>query len=332
MNGGTVAKKLGVTLGLCTTALCAWAGPLDKSRVDAGARWLVHVDVESVMRSGTGAFLAAHQTEVSLGPLEEFKARTGLDVFRDIFDVTVYGTTSSSEDAVAIVRGSIRLEEAVDNVMKAMKGVERTRVGTRDGFTWTENGTARFGCLVNIGAEASRAFVVSRDPDRLERALRVMDGLESSLHHATDGALSASPRSGSHVFIVAADLSLAAPQTPKLLRGAKDLRFDVGEDAQGMFSEVTLRTETVDDAQNIVDFGRGLLAVGRMACTGDSNLKGVLKVIDGVKLEAAGSAVRASVVIDQGLLQSALDDVKSEFQSQRTLGPAIEKTSQEKGR
>jgi hypothetical protein len=313
-------------------AVQAVAGPLDKGRLDAAARWVVHVDVEAVMRSTTGSFIAEHRTELDLAPLEEFKARTGLDAFRDILDVTIYGTTDSSEDAVVIVRGTASLESAVEEVMKGMPKVERPKIGNRDGYRWLENGTERFGCLLGSADQGPRQFIVSREKARLEQALRVLGQESPSLRSEDDCPMAADPKPGSMVFIAAADMTAAMANAPRMLRGVKSIRIDMGEDSEGMYGDAVLHTSNESDARTITDFGRGVLAVGRMARSGDLEMKGLSRALDGVKLDVEGPELRVSIRISHEYLRAALSDLKAEAQALKKDGPAIERTSQENKR
>lgn len=332
MNCRSVSRWFGTSLALGVVAAGAWAGPLDKGRLDAGTRWVVHIDVEAAMRSTAGKFISEPSTVVNLGPLEEFKARTGLDVFRDILDVTVYGMTDASDDAVAIIRGRAKLEPAVEEVMKELPEVERKTIGGRAGFRWIEDGVARFGCIVGSTPDGPRDFVVAREVARLEQAIQVLSQTAPSLQGAENKTIVLDPKPGSIVFVVAADLSKAMAHAPKVLRGASNFRMDVGEDGDGMYAEATLGTATETEAETIVDFGRGMLAIGRLACAGESDLKGLSQVIDGVKIETDGPRLKAFIRVGRDVLEAALADVKSEVQAAKKQEPAIEKTSQEKQR
>jgi hypothetical protein len=317
--------------GVGLAVACAIAGPLDKTRVDATAKWLVHADVEAVMASRAGRFIAEHRAEFDLEPIEEFRKKTGVDAFKDIKDVTVYGTTDSPDEAVAVIHGTAKLEAAVDALMGEDKTVEKVQLGGRAVYKWVEDGTARFGYLKVVGGEG-RAFLVSQKADHLERALKVMDGGEASLATVKAGPLAGSPRKGAMVYLAVSELGAVGEDAPKVLQNAKEVRAEFGEDEGGLYGELKLKAGAAEDVRNMADFGRGLLALGRMASSGDPELKDFAKVIDGVKIDVSGTELTASFRIGKELLDAALSEIKDH--QKREAQPAIEKTSKEekKGR
>jgi hypothetical protein len=319
MKRFVIAAISGVGVGVA----CALAGPLNKGRVDAEAKWVVHADLEAVMASRTGRFIALHKAEMDLGPLEDFKKKTGLDAFTDIRDVTVYGMTGSPEEAVAIINGNEKVEAAVDALMKEDETVSKVELGGRTVYRWTEDGSDRYGYLKRGDGE-SRMFVVSKAAPQLERALSVMDGGTASLVKINEGAMAHTPRRGAMVYVAMRDLDAAAHHAPKILRTAKEGRAEIGEDAEGLYGELKLTTGLEEDARNIADFGRGLLALGKMASQSDPELKDLAQIMDGVKLEATGTELLASFRIGKDLLDAALAELKAHTQDE---GVTIEKTS-----
>lgn len=333
MKRACMIAVAGVGMGVAA----ALAGPLDKTRVDAKAKWFVHADVEAVMASRAGRFIAEHRAEFDLDPIEDFKKKTGVDAFTDIKDVTVYGITDSPDEAVAVIHGTAKLESAVAALMGEDKTVEKVQLGGRAVYKWVEDGTERYGYLKEV-AGGGRAFLVSQRAEHLERALKVMDGGEASLAKVKEGPLAGSPRKGAMVYLAVSELGAVGKGggAPKVLQTAKDLRAELGEDEGGLYGEMKLNAGEVADVRNMADFGRGLLALGRMAAAGDPELKDFAKVIDGVKIDVSGTELTASFRIGKELMEAALAEIRDHNGRGlgRGEGPAIEKTSKEekKGR
>jgi hypothetical protein len=319
MKRFVIAAISGVGVGVA----CAFAGPLNKGRVDAEAKWVVHADLDAVMASRTGRFIAAHKAEMDLGPLEEFKKKTGLDAFRDIHGVTVYGTTESPDEAVAIIHGNDKVESAVNALMAGDETVAKVELGGRAVFRWTEDGSDRYGYLKR-GDGNSHMFVVSKASSQLERALKVMDGGGASMATVKDGPMASLPRRGAMVYVVMRDLDSAAAFGPKILRTAKNARAELGEDEEGLYGELRITAGEAEDAKNIADFGRGLIALGKMASQGDPELKDLVQVMEGIKLEAKGTELMASFRIGNELLDAALLELKDQA---KDGGAATEKVS-----
>lgn len=305
----------------------AVAGPLDKAKVGAGAKWVVHVDVEAAMKSTTGKFVAEHRAALDLEPIEEFKKKSGLDAFKDIKDVTVYGTTDVMDQAVALVRGTKAVEAAVEKLMAEDKTVERTESDGKTVYSWTEDGSKRFGQLRKQGED--RVFVVSQGREVLVGALSVLDGGSPSVAGQKEGVMSHAPREGAIVYIAARGFDGVAPKSmPKVLRSAREATGEFGEDAAGMYGDLWIKADAADDVKDIAEFARGMLATGRMATKGDDELKEIHEVLKGIAIEAKGDVLTASIRISKELLTSALDDLKTELEQEKPK-PAIEKTSKE---
>ena len=130
------------------------------------------------------------------------------------------------------------------------------------------------------------------------------------------------------VYAAVSDLGHAAEHAPKVMKSAESVRLDLGEDAAGLYGEVKLRAGSEQDVRNMADFGKGLVALGRMAVAGEDDLKDLAKVMDGVTIDASGLELTASFRIGRDLLNAALDEVKSHHD--KGSKPAIEKTSKEK--
>jgi hypothetical protein len=62
--------------------------PLNPGWVAADARWMIHVDVESLKASTVGQFVLAHPEQFDLEDLDDFEEEVGLSLLDDVMSIT----------------------------------------------------------------------------------------------------------------------------------------------------------------------------------------------------------------------------------------------------
>lgn len=312
---------LGVGVGVCVSV--AAAGPLEKGRVDKAAAWVVHVDVEGAVKSTAGKFVVEHRKSLDLEPLDEFKKHTGLDVFTDIKDVTVYGLTAEFDRGVALVRGTGAFEAAMQRLAAEEKSVERVEVGGRQLISWKEGGTKRYGFMKADGD--AKLLVVAQHVESLEGAIKVLEGKAESGAQEKVGVFAKTPRRGTIVFFAATAVdTMAGEEAFKMLKSAREIRAELGEDRDGMYAAVQVVAAGPDDIQDIAGLANGMISVGKMAMRGEPEMKDMLEVLQGIKIEAKGNVLSGSARISKELLTAALEDARAEIEKEKRGAEAVQ--------
>jgi hypothetical protein len=270
----------GALLGCCIAALLAfcprvWAGPLDQTKVDQRATWLVHIDVEAMMDSPLGGALIQNQTSALHGVAEDMRADLGLDPITDVRSLTLYASGEHDRHGVALLvtspaadrLGTLLHEQHAD-------AVETSRHGENDLWAWNLHGERWHACVLRE-SDTRRLVVLSQSRRSITESLDVIEGRLPSLAQRapmTDAGsedsrgvrLSPNPSRNSMIFVTACgDFWNGLPREPRtdVFRGARMFTFDASEQrdecgARWMVSNFCLRMdspEAATSAQKVVD-------------------------------------------------------------------------------
>ena len=261
-------KRTPTALGLLftlTLALTARAAPLDPADVPAGANWVVHVDVDKLLKNDVGQYL-----------LKQWRAKTldftpaaalqlsGFDPATDLSGATLYGTGTDPSAGVAVFRGTFDQKKIISVIeMNASHG--SAEVAGHVIYHWVQvpEGGADDGARHGAFADA-HTLVVSRSAAAVETALRTRDG---EAKPAAELVPQVPP--GTYLFAVAKGISIPkrGEETPGS-RVVENLTGGVacfGEDGGEAFLAVKLTARTPADAGQVRRLLGGLLAYANLA-------------------------------------------------------------------
>jgi hypothetical protein len=253
--------RVTIPLVLGLTASHAPAGPLNPAWVSAQADWTVHVDMEAAARSAVGKYLLSRPDRFHIG-IEQAKAELGMDPFKDIKSLTVYGSADDPGDGVVIVACT----PAVDALVERLRKDEHYRAEEDGGVrihVWTEQGRTRFGAVRPGTDEGERVVFLADSREHLLAGLRVAEGGAPS-RAASDRP---APSAGSILFVDAREVprplraAQGAGQFIKLVQG---VLIDVGESADQLYADLSLTADSTENATSLLQAAQGFLAVGRM--------------------------------------------------------------------
>jgi len=310
-----MTRSLLLACGACAALSAAsLAGPLNKAWVAPDAAWVVHVDMDAMRSSTLGAFITEHRKELELEGLAEFKSETGIDPLADLKGVTVYGSSPTPGDCVAIVTATSAVDAAMAKLAEKEKGLKTITEGSYTLYTWKEHGTERFG-YVRPGANPDERLVLAAAEK--PRLLEAIKRLEAPGEAPTEGALTATPKAGSVLFVSATAMKgLPDADASMMLQKMRGLRFDCGESAGEVFAELNVTAGSSEDATNLLQAAQGGMAIARMCAGSDPELKELVKASERVKLSSDEKTVRASVKCPSAelkqLLASALEAEKDQ--------------------
>ncbi|MHC4415654.1 MAG: hypothetical protein ACYS0G_10250 [Planctomycetota bacterium] len=253
-------------------------GPLQKSWIDADAKWLGHVDVEALTGSTIGGLLLeqAEHLDVDLDDLDDFQNEIGMDPRTDVMSVTFYGATGDLEsDGVLIAVTNARAEEALERLTHH-DGIE-SRTIERDGYevhVLTDGGDSFYLHLRAADRPDRRVAVLGSDEDVVLDALRVIDGRAASLPEGKSPILDGGPAKGSIVFIAAADVC-ELPEIEAasgILRLSDGVTVDIGETDGVLRADATVSAASAEVASDIAQVIKGLVALGHLAVDREPDL------------------------------------------------------------
>jgi hypothetical protein len=279
------ARFVAAVACLVATASIASAEPLDLGRVPAKAVWMMHADLDAareatVVKQMMERAVKKHpQLETMLGMGAKMM---GMDVRKDLHDVTVYGLDTDKKNAVMVVHADANREFLEKMVEKAR---DHKTMKHRD-FTlhqWMHKGwKSREGDTVVGAFFKDDVLVFARSADRVELALDVLAGKAEAV--AGDSPLAGRTRPGS--ILVGRAVAIDPDTKCPVLKQGRGYRVALGENDGMSFYRARLEMESDEAARQAEAVTEGFVALGKLRF-GDEER--VMKLIDGVETVISGS-------------------------------------------
>lgn len=350
----------GVAVGLST--VCAEGGDFQPKRVAADAKWLAFVNVEGCLDSSIGEFMVEHGHALGFdmagADFDELHDQFGLDLMKDLKSITVYGEGMPEDGAacVALFETSGAIDQAVARLAEASEdpssGVPPLQLIDLSGQKVNSLGegdeTAYF--QIRPGSDAERRLVIfSLDREWMNKGLGVLEGKAASLASAEKTLVRASAPDGVLAFVSCNDLDWVKAAIEEnhgndhepasaIIRGAKGIDVSFGELKGETFFAFNLTTASKEDAQNLSDIGRGLVAMARLAGSKEPEVKPLLEPMRSLQINVEGDTISMSIKHDSATLIEALgamaklahemhddhddddDDAKTKVEIKATIG------------
>ena len=267
---------------LAALAPLARAEKLDLDRVAAEAVWLMHLDVDAMRDSTVVQRMYARMVEkhpkvekmMGMGAM-----MMGIDVRKDLHDVTVYGLDTDKKNAVMIVHADVRREQLEKMVEKARDHETRENRGITI-HSWTHKGWKGKGGPAAGAFYRDDVLVFARSADRVEMAIDVLAGKADAVDG--DSPLAGRTRPGS---IMVARASEVDPDTKcPVLRQGRGFRVAIGEHDGESFYRALLEMESEEAAELAEDVTEGLAAVIALGCKDED----VTELVDKLETMTSG--------------------------------------------
>ncbi len=308
-------------LGCLTLAGPAGADPLDRSRVPASARWLVHVDFESALRSQlVTRFLENPEIKLELDEgIAELREHTGLDPMKDLFGITMFGSVQDPEQSVFLLSTSSAVEGVLQMLPELSEGQVDVSIGLVDGFEVTSirergdsRGEAMFVHPVRSPDGTRTTMVAGKKPALLGEAIRTVRGQGTSLASAMDPSLAARPRASSFLFVATADgidhLRGVKPAS-QVARLAQGIVFDLGEERNALVGSLALTAATPEDANNMGSVLQGAVALANLAGADEPEAKPFLEMLGQMDFRTSDRTVTVSFAYEVDMLLGLVEQM-----------------------
>jgi hypothetical protein len=305
---------------LLVTAPFASANGFDAKHVPANARWVAHLDVESLLHSQL--FTAVTHGHGSLHAdvdLHEIEQQFGIDPLKDVRGITVYNAGPGEQDTALLVTASARVEELTAK-LSAVEGHASIQVGNRTVHTFQEDGATWYGSIEAGSGNDERLVVLARGEDLYTRALELALGQGKSLASSPTPAIRAKPAAGSILFAAASQnlaelANLGAEQASAVARLAKAFVLDLGEQSGMLSLRLVIDTQKPEDALRVQQVFQGASALLSLMGQDPEQGERIQRLLGALRFDASGSQMTASfryAVSDLLLELQALDDESNE--------------------
>lgn len=310
-------------LALTLTAATVWtavAGPLQKTRVAADARWVIHLDAEALFKTALGQTLAREALEPRLeGPSATLKQQYGFDFdWRRIRSVTLYGSEFGSPEqlgGVMLVDSDLDVAQGFESALAKLAAAGRRDAPELQRLTDSPSPLYRIMDEVYIAAAPGTPAIVAKSREVTLKAGKVLAGSAPNL----DGASGFGEfcQAGDGFFFVAAaqGFSGAAPFPPQaqVLKMADGLRLNLGEFGNEVRASLTLSTRTSERAQQIQQIVQGLLALAMLSQSDNQDLQTLLQ---GTQVARSDKLVTLNLAVPSGKLSRKIVEEQGKSRGQ----------------
>jgi hypothetical protein len=284
---------LSVLVALVTVLPSGQAGPIRPSQIPEDARWVIHLDVDRLLKTRLGEYVTREFLEKKLSaPLAQLKQQMDVEVdWKKIHSVTVYGWEikghgRSEPMGVVLVQSDLEVPAALDQVM----GKLETQLGAAE--LPLRKSEETLGTIYQLKEEAFGAgasggvFVLARKKEHLLTALGRLTERPAKPAAAVTGTWRGLGESGDAFLVLGVaeglvDLS-SLPKQAHVLKEASGGRLMAGEKAENLFVSVALDTKTAETAAQIQQLLQGLIALANLSGNENADLQ---KLAQGARVE-----------------------------------------------
>jgi len=268
----------------------AIAAPLKPKDVAADAKWVMHVDFDSMRESQLGGVFREKclATDDAQKRVKRFQEDTGVDPAKDMHSVTLYDTKFVEHSGVAIFRASnIDGKKLLVKLKEKHPDHKSEKHGSVTVYTWTEGKGKKHEHQVSGAMLGRDTILFSRDTKQLTAALDVLAGKSASL--SADSPLAESAPKGT--FVLARGIGMDKEKTPfraDVIRRSKQLSIAMGQQGNEVFMQGLLAAPNADSAAKVREVVEGFRALAQLRF-GDRDHAD--KMLRGLNIAVAGSTV-----------------------------------------
>lgn len=297
----------------------AMAAPLNQGHVSADAKWVLHVDVDSLKSTQVGQILMQRLTSgQENNKLNALAAMLGTDLRKDLSGVTLFSVSDREEDGVVVLNGRFNTTQ-LDTIVKANKDYSESTVNGVTVRSWTDEKKNKksYGAIVS-----DKMIVMSGGEAAIKAALTAIGGSAPSLVSKKNPALDLDG-ANSAVVIAAADMASIKSKKPnaQTFKQAKSAAASVAEQGADMVGHVTLQTDSAENAQHMADAVRGIVALVQLDDKTDPKTK---EAIAGTKVDLKGTTLDVTLRMPAQTLADAMQKKILEDDAKKAAAPKAE--------
>ena len=297
-----------LTAALLLAARAAPAAPVNPADVAAGANWVVHLDVDQLLKNDLGQHLlrAWKAKTLDLTPAAALQL-ANFDPATDLAGATLYGTDADPAAGVAVFHGTFD-EEKISALLALGPDHAAAPYGAHVVHAWKQSPEDAADDGARHGAFAdAHTFVVSRTAKSVETALDTLDGKAKP---AAGLVPDLSP--GTYLFAAAKDFTLpkgaGGALRSKLLDKLSALLVQVGSDGPDTFLTAKADLPTPEQGRQARQILGGLLAYATLAlpAAADAGID-FAPLLQATKIAGDGPAVEIDAKLETDSVLKLID-------------------------
>jgi hypothetical protein len=300
---------------VASSALAVLAGPLQRSQVAADAKWVLHLDVASLLPTQVGDRIGREAIDPKMArPVEELKKHLNFEFdWRRIRSVTLYGSEYGGPErlrGVALLDTDMDLARAFDAALQKQAEWGQAAGGA---LQLIEAGPAPLYCInedLYIAFQQGLPAVISKARKTAIKAREVLMGASPSLEGTTTFTEFPAVPNSFFLVVAAQGFSDVAPVPPqaKVLRMAEGLRLVLGEAGGQVSAGLAMTAKTDEVARQMHQVVQGMLALVSLSQTENPD---VVALARGLRVAVQDRTVSAELSLPVATILQKMDEKKA---------------------
>ena len=276
-------KAIGIAiLGASIVGQQLAGAPLKESQVAAEAKWLAHIDLESVMKSPFGGMMAeALKSELAKGNRSKVSVDVDL-VLAELKSVTAYGTSFDPEgefDGVVVMETGSKLPAILDGFLahETLTRGDESSIKLLEDKPYT---TYLVGGELYLANPRANLILASKSFEQIETAFAVVKGDAPSAAKAKTKLLL--NRDAGFVVVATAvglDQLKDLPPQARILQKTTGVQVSLGLNGPEFRANVTLGAASSQVAEQLHRIVQGMLALASFAQVDNEGLSGFMEKV-----------------------------------------------------
>ncbi len=243
------------------------AGPLPKSQVSSGAKWIIHLDMDQFSPSKTCRILStSKQTDAKNFQvlLNRYRTLLGVDPLKDLTGLTVYGNEMTGSRGVALINGSLN-NRSITRQFSTYPQYRTKNSGKLTLHAWQDKSTGR---PLWAAFHTSRQLLLASDEPSLLKADTAVSGDSPTLSNGKAPVLPIPPaRKGSFFTAVTRGYAGASPSPviAQVLKYTELATIQISEQAGLVDGSLIIEAISADAAIFIHQTLKGIMFVSSLS-------------------------------------------------------------------
>ncbi|MBL7132908.1 MAG: hypothetical protein ISS78_02310 [Phycisphaerae bacterium] len=290
-----------------------FGGPLRKQQVSANAKWVAHLSVEDLVKSGMGKYILekANGEQSIEARMNAFAKLFGLNPLTDLESITLYAENFEPSGGVAIIQAKMDQEKLLQ-LLLLNKGYVKSKYGDRPVHRWIQKRKGKKDNGVRFGTFYSdKVVVIARTEQVLKHAIDVLDGKAANFSKAKTDFLPKAPK-GTFLIAAATDLPTKIhKRRAAMLKNISAGWLVAGQGDKTVFLKASVTANTEDNAALIQQVANGFLALAQLKLNQQQTAQGKtgkpLSLLKAVKVTVKGVSVQLAASIPMAEVKQYID-------------------------
>ncbi len=296
--------RLAILIGVVVSA-SVLAAPLNKTTVSGKAEWVLHADMEALLKTKLAQLIRAELAEQGIEQkLADFKTFFSFHPLDDIRNITVYGQGKEPTKGIVLVQGNFD-QSKLDAMVRMNPTFQSSDYGKYAIDSWIDEKNHAGQRIFGVWHGTDR-LLLSQGEDTVKTALDVLDGKADT---AVGKTLVGEIPKGAFLTIFAEKISeiVKGDQNAAVLQQAERLNLSAGEKDGRSFITGALVAKSAMESTNIAQAMQGMLAFAKLAT--QEKMPRLNELANAIKVVAENESVGLHFEWDSADLMSILKQV-----------------------